>query len=336
MASQSKSSGFKVFVGYGVFTLVALIGCFLLTFPYGALRARIATDGLRAGYVVRIDTIRPGLIGLMARNVRISQPSEPLNADTRAALVSGDPDDAKMFGPAELGEPLVIDSLFLRPTLFPPGLAFHAEALGGELRGSYGGLKGASVQVRLDGLDPSKGNLKNFSGLDLEGRLNGSLTLSMPPAEAGAGVKAGEPDLAKADGELVLDGNLKLNGSVSGTGVASGGPIGALFPGGLPAIPLGEVQALIRFEKGQGTVETFRTRSDQLELQASGTLKLKQRLQYTEPALDVKLRVEPELVKSLGPAGMGLSFLPPDKDDPKFRGGHLSSKMGKLAFAAKK
>jgi type II secretion system protein N len=337
MASQSKPSRLKVFLGYGAFAFVALIACFLLTFPYEALRARIATEGLRAGYVVRIDTLRPGLIGLTARNVRISQPPEPLNADTRAALVSGDPDEAKMFGPAELGEPLVIDSMFLRPTLFPPGLAFRADVLGGELRGSYGGWKSTSLQVRLTGLDPSQGNLKNFTGLDLEGRLNGALTLTMPPAAAGAGVKAGEPDLAQADGELTLDGQgLNLKGSVPGTGVAGGGPVAALFPGGLPAVPLGELQALIRFEKGQGTVETLQTRSDQLELRASGTLKLKQRLQYTEPALDVKLRVEPELVKNLGPAGLGLSILPPDKDDPKFRGGRLSGSLGKLAFLPKR
>jgi type II secretion system protein N len=189
------------------------------------------------------------------------------------------------------------------------------------------------MQVRLDGLDPSKGNLKAFSGLDLEGRLNGSLTLSMPPAAAGAGIKAGEPDLAQADGELALEGqNLKLNGSVPGTGVAGQGPVAVLFPGGLPAIPLGELQGLIRFEKGQGTVETLQTRSELLEFRATGTLRLKQRLQYTEPAIDVKLRVEPELVKNLGTAGLGLSILPADKEDPKFRAGRLSGSLGKLAF----
>jgi type II secretion system protein N len=336
MASQSKTSGWKVVLGYTAFALVALIACFLLTFPYGALRARIATEGLKAGYVVRIDTLRPGLIGLTAKNVRISQPPEPLNADTRAALVSGDPDDAKMFGPAELGEPLMVDSLFLRPTLFPPGVAFQAELMGGEVRGSYGGMKNTSLRVRLENLDPSKGNLKNFTGLDLEGRLSGSLALTMPPAAAGAGIKAGEPDLSQADGELALDGNLQLKGSVAGTGMAGQGIIAAAFPGGLPAIPLGDVQGLIRFEKGQGTVETFQTKSDQVEVRASGTVKLKQRLQYTEPAVDVKLRVEPELTKNLGPAGLGLSILPADKDDPRFRSARLSGSLGKLSFQPKR
>jgi type II secretion system protein N len=76
--------------------------------------------------------------------------------------------------------------------------------------------------------------------------------------------------------------------------------------------------------------------SDLMELRATGTLKLKQRLQYTEPAVDVKLRVEPELVKNLGPSGLGLSILPADKEDPRFRGGRLSGSLGKLAFLPKK
>jgi len=336
MATQNKTSRSKVILGYIAFGVVALIACFLLTFPYGTLRARIATEGLKAGYVVRIDTMRPGLIGLTAKNVRISQPPEPLSPDTRAALVSGDPDDAKIFGPAELGEALVVDSVFLRPTLFPPGVAFRAELLGGEARGSVGGLKNTTVQIRLENLDPSKGNLKNFTGLDLEGRLSGSLVLTMPPAAAGAGIKAGEPDLSQADGELALDGNLQLKGSVAGTGVTSEGLVAAAFPGGLPAIPLGDVQGLIRFEKGLGKVETFLTKSDQVEIRASGTLRLKQRLQYIEPAVDVKLRVEPELTKNLGPAGLGLAILPADKDDNRFRAATLSSSMGKLAFKPKK
>ncbi|MDY7225450.1 type II secretion system protein GspN [Hyalangium rubrum] len=337
MATQTKTSGFKVVLGYSAFAVVALIACFLLTFPYGALRARIATEGLKAGYVVRIDSLRPGLVGLTARNVKISSPTEPLSAETRAALLSGDPDQVKMIGAAELGEPLIIDSLFIRPSLFPLGAAFHAEVMGGELKGVSGGLKTQQLQVRLDGLDPSKGNLKGFSGLDLEGRLSGVINLTLPPGPAGANGKPGEPDLSLADGEFSLDGqNLKLNGSVPGVGVAGSGPVALLFPGGLPAVPMGEVQALIRFDKGQGTVETLRTRSDQLELQATGTLRLKQRLQYSEPAMDVRLRVEPELVKNLGTAGLGLSILPPDKDDPKFRAGRLSGSLGKLNFLPKR
>jgi hypothetical protein len=65
-------------------------------------------------------------------------------------------------------------------------------------------------------------------------------------------------------------------------------------------------------------------------------LKLGKRFQYFEPAMDVKIRVEPELVKALGTAGLGLSILPPDKDDPKFRAGRLSGQLGKISFLPKR
>jgi type II secretion system protein N len=337
MATESKPARWKIVLGYSAFTLFALITCFLLTFPYSALRSRIALEGLKAGYVVRIDSLRPGLIGLTAGGVRISQPPAPLSADTIAALTSGDPDRARVLGPAELGDAILIDSVFVRPTLFPLGVAFRAELMGGQVSGSVGGRREMKVQVRLADLDPSQGNLKNFSGLDMEGKLSGQLALTLPPGQA-VGNKPAEPDLSQADGELSLEGQgLLIKGSVSGSGVASqGSPVSLLFPGGLPRIPAGELQARIRFEKGLGTVEALSLRGDQLEIQGSGTVKLQKRLQYTEPAMDVKIRVEPELTKELGPAGMGLSILPPDKEDPKFRAGRLSGSLGKLSFQPKR
>jgi type II secretion system protein N len=336
MPPQSKTARWKVVLGYSVFSLFALILCFFLTFPYGALRARIATEALKAGYVVRIDSLRPGFIGLTAKGVRLSQPSAPLSAETTAALTSGDPDTARMLGPAEVGEAFVIDSLSLRPTLFPLGASFQAHVMGGDVSGNAG-WRGNQVHLKLDKLDTSEGNLKSFTGLDLEGTLSGTLTLNMPSAP-GAGGRPGEPDLSQADGELSLDGqNLLLKGSVEGAGVASkGSPVTLLFPGGLPRIPVGDLTAQIRFEKGQGTVDALSLKSDQLEIKGTGTLKLNKRVQYTEPNMDVKIRVEPELVKALGTAGLGLSILPPDKDDPKFRAGHLSGSLGRLTFLPKR
>jgi type II secretion system protein N len=337
MATQNKPARWKIVLGYSAFTLSALIACFVLTFPYSTLRSRIALEALKAGYVVRMDSLRPGFVGLTAKGVRISQPPGPLSSETIAALTSGEPSRTRMLGPAELGESIVIDSVFARPTLFPPGVAFRADAMGGQLSGNIGGRRDMRIQLRLQGLDPAQGNLKSFSGLDMEGRLSGTLALTLPTGQ-GSGGRPGEPDLSQAEGELSLEGqNLLINGSVSGEGVASeGSPVALLFPGGLPRIPVGELQARIRFEKGLGTVEALQLRSDQLEIQGTGTVKLNKRVQYTEPAMDVRLRVEPELVKSLGPAGMGLSILPPDKDDPRFRSGRLSGSMGKLSFLPKR
>ncbi|MBN1203826.1 MAG: type II secretion system protein GspN [Myxococcaceae bacterium] len=335
MPTQNKTARWKIVLGYTAFTVFALVACFFITFPYSTLRARIATEALKTGLVVRIDTLRPGFIGVVAKGVRLSQPPGPLSAETTAALTSGDPDTARMLGPAELGEALVVDSLFVRPTLFPLGVKFQASALGGEISGMFSQAKEQYIGLQLDKLDPS--TLKGLTGLDLEGRLSGSLKLTLP-RQPGVGGKPGAPDLSQADGELSLEGqNLLLKGSVEGSGVADkGSPIALLFPGGLPRVPVGELQALIKFEKGQGTVETLRLGGDQLEIVGSGTLKLKQRLQYAEPLMDIKIRVEPELVKELGTAGLGLSILPPDKEDPKFRVGRLSGSLGRPSFLGKR
>jgi type II secretion system protein N len=336
MPTETKTARWKVVLGYSAFSLFALILCFFLTFPYEALRAWAATEGLKAGYVVRIDKLRPGFLGLSAKSVRVSLPPAPLSAETVAALTSGDPDTARMLGPAELGEAVVIDSLFVRPTLFPPGVALQADALGGHIAADAG-YRGNKFHVKLDKLDPSQGNLKAFSGLDLEGTLSGTLSLDMPMT-TGANGRAGPPDLSQADGELSLEGeNLLLKGSVEGSGVASkGSPVALLFPGGLPQVPVGDLTAQLRFEKGLGTVDALKLGGDQLEIRGTGTVKLAKRFQYFEPAMDVKIRVEPELVKALGTAGLGLSILPPDKDDPKFRAGRLSGQMGKISFLPKR
>jgi type II secretion system protein N len=335
MATQNKTARWKIVVGYVAFALLALVACFLITFPYSTLRARIATEALKQGMVVRIDTLRPGFIGVVAKGVRLSQPPAPLSAETIATLTSGDPDAARMLGPAEVGEALVLDSVFARPTLFPPGVKFEANALGGEISGTVAGLKDQYIALRLSGLDPS--TLKGLTGLDLEGRLSGSLKLTVPQGP-GLGGKPGEPDLSQADGELSLEGqSLQLNGSVEDVGVMSkGSALALLYPKGLPRVPMGELQALIRFEKGQGTVEALRLGGDQLEIVGSGTLKLKPRLQYAEPLMDIKIRVDPDLVKELGAGGMGLSILPPDKEDPKFRAGRLSGSLGRPTFLGKR
>lgn len=335
--TQTRAPRWKIVLGYSAFSLFALLLCFFLTFPYGTLRARIATEALNAGYVVRIEKLQPGLFGLTAKGVRVSMPPAPLSGETIAALTSGDPETARMLGPAELGETLVVDAMSLRPTLFPLGVAFQANALGGQISGNVGGRKELQVRLKLDRLDPSQGNLPKFTGLDLEGTLSGTLKLKMPVPPGPSG-RQGAPDLSQADGELSLEGqNLLLKGSVEDSALASqDGMFAALLQAGLPRIPVGELKAQIRFEKGQGTVETLRLGSDQLEILGTGTLKLAKRIQYSEPAMDVKLRVEQELVKSLGPIGMGLNILPPDKEDPKFRAGRLSGSLGRLSFLPKR
>lgn len=178
------------------------------------------------------------------------------------------------------------------------------------------------VALKLSGLDPAQGNLKAFSGVDMVGKLEGSLELSMPK------MASGQPDLSKADGQLTLDSKgLTIQG-----GNITVPMYGTPTPMDLPQIALGDVDARLRFDKGMGTLEALQAKSTDLELQGSGTLQLGQRVDLSQPNMDFRLRAEPEFVKRIGIIGAGLSILPPDKADPNFRVAHLSGFLNRPVF----
>ena len=318
MAAETKIARWKLGLGYGAFSLVAFFVCLFLTFPYDTLRRRAVDAAADAGYALRIGSLRPGLRGLTATNVRISKVPDGMTPELQGMLASG---VGMLPGPEELGEPLNIDSVAVRPALLPLGLSFHANLLGGSVTGNVGGLGDTRVAMKLSNLDTSAGNLKGFSGMDLVGKLNGSLDLLLPKTR-------GQPDLSQADGQLTLDTQELL---IQG-GTVTVPMYGQPTPMDLPKIALGNIDARIRIEKGLGTVEKLQAKSEDLEVQGSGTVKLGQRLDVSQPDMAFKLRAEPEFVKRLGLLGAGLSMLPTDKDDPKFRVAHLSGFFNRPTF----
>jgi type II secretion system protein N len=318
MAAETKIARWKLVVGYGAFSLLAFVLCLCLTFPYDTLRKRAVDAAADAGYALRIGSLRPGLRGLTATNVRLSKVPNGMTPELRSMLSSS---TSLLPGPEELGEPLTIDSVALRPALLPLGVAFHLDIMDGSISGNVGGLSDVQVAVKLANLDPSKGNLKGFTGVDLTGKLNGSLNLTMPRTR-------GQPDLSQANGQLALDTKELL---ISGGNVTV--PMyGQPTPMDLPRITLGDIDARIKIEKGLGTVEALQAKSEDLEVRGSGTVKLGQRLDVSQPDMDFKLRAEPEFVKRLGLLGAGLSILPVDKEDPKFRAAHLSGFFNRPNF----
>jgi type II secretion system protein N len=318
MVTETKTARWKLVLGYSAFSLVAFIFCLLLTFPYDALRKRAVEAAADAGYALRIGSLRPGLRGLTASDVRLSKVPHELAPELRSMLVSG---TGLLPGPDELGEPLRIDSLSVRPSLLPLGVAFHARLLGGSISGSAGGTSAVKVAVKLSGLDTSGGNLAGFSGMDLVGTLNGSILLTLPRSR-------GQPDLSGTTGEIALD----TQGLTIQGGNVTVPMYGQPTPMDLPRIALGNITARIRFDQGLGTVEALRAQSEDLEVQGSGTLKLGQRLDVSQPDMNFKLRAEPEFVKRLGLLGAGLSMLPADKDDPDFRVAHLGGFFNRPSF----
>jgi type II secretion system protein N len=177
------------------------------------------------------------------------------------------------------------------------------------------------VVVKLEELDPSAGNLPAFLGVDLEGKLNGALELTLPR-------KGQQPDLSQADGQLTLE----TQGLIIKGGTVTVPMYGQPTPMDLPRIALGEITARLHLEKGVGTVEALQARSEDLELQGSGTIKLGQRVDLSQPEMTFKLRAEPEFVKRLGILGAGLSVLPTDKEDSRFRVAQLSGFLNRPNF----
>lgn len=317
MATETRIARWKLVLGYGAFSLVAFLLCLLITFPYDTLRQRAVGAAADAGYALRIGSLRPGLRGLTASRVQLSKPTA-MTPELRGAL-SGNP--TLLPGADELGEPLSIDSVAVRPSLLPLGVAFHANLLGGSLSGSVGGLKDMQVDMQLSNLDPAQGNVQGFSGMDLVGKLNGTVQLTLPKTR-------GQPDLSLANGQL----NLDTRGFIIQGGKVSVPMYGQPMAMDLPRITLGDLDARIKVDKGLGTVETLQSKSEDLEILGSGTVKLGQRLDVSQPDLDIKLRAEPEFVKRLGIIGAGLTVLPTDKADPKFRVAHLSGFFNRPTF----
>ncbi|HZH02156.1 MAG TPA: type II secretion system protein GspN, partial [Myxococcaceae bacterium] len=274
------------------------------TFPFDAVRQRLETEAGRAGYTLRVGSLGPAFFGVTASRLQLSP------------AAGGD-----------AAEPLLVPSVTLRPSLFPPGASFHAKAFGGRVSGSVSAA-GDALDVEFSGLDPAQGNIRGFTGVDLAGRIGGRARLSLPRATA-PGSKAKAPDLSRADGIISLEGSgLSVNG-----GNVTMPLMGQPTPVDLPKVVLGNLQARITFVKGLGTLEVFQAKGSDLDISASGTLKLARKIDYSEPNVDVKIKADPEFVKRLGLLGSGLSLLPADRSDPGQKVAKITGYLGKPRFA---
>jgi len=291
---------------YAAFAGICLLLSLFITFPYEAIQQRIEIEAARAGLSVKLGSLGPALFGVTASRVQIGP------------AVEGD----------AAQETLLIPEIVVRPTLFPLGVRFKAKAFGGSLEGSTGQGSKAEINLHFEGLDLSQGNLQALSGVDLSGKLSGHLALTLPVA-APPGAKAKVADLSQADGQITLDAaGLLVNG-----GTVKVPMYGSLAPMDLPKVALGNLELRLNFDKGLGTIESLKTSGGDLDLNATGTLKLARKLDYSEPNVDIKLRASPEMVKRLGILGSGLSLLPSDRSDPSTKSAHLSGYLGKPRFA---
>jgi type II secretion system protein N len=312
--AEKKPAVWKRVVGYTLFALLALVATFFLTFPYETLKETMKTQAQAQGYVLRMGSLGPGLFAVRAKNVEISKVAPP-NADENA------PDPV----------PMMIDSITVGPALFPPGLSVKANLLGGDITAKVSGL-GATKRLRVDveDLDLSKGNLKTASGIDLAGEIEAHLDVSVPVAAAAPNTPA-EPDLTQANGTMTLNTKgLTINGGTANITIPQFGP--EPTPVDLPKIQFGEIVGKMKIEKGVATMEEFKSKSDDLELNLGGTIKMAKRLEYSEPNMELRVKPNPEFQKRLGMLGSALSMIGPDPKDPTWRMGRLTGYLGRPQF----
>ncbi|MDP1918043.1 MAG: type II secretion system protein GspN [Myxococcales bacterium] len=306
MASSKLKVVRKVFAYTGFFFLAVLIA-FFLTFPYDALKDRVRLEADRAGYFTRINSMGPGFFGIRAKGIELSK------------KVDTDPPPA----------PLKIDSVSGGPTLFPPGVGVTAKLFGGSVAVRVSGFSNIRVRVDAEDLNLASPDLKEFSGIDFAGMVEAHVDLSLPRVAVGPG--PAEPDLGQATGTISIDAKqLAINGGSMSMVIPQFGP--EPTPLDLPKIVVGDLSGKLKFEKGAGTIEKFEAKSADLELQATGTLKLAKRLEYAEPGIELRFKPDPEFQKRLGLIGSALSMVGPDPKDPSWRMGRLTGYLGRPNF----
>lgn len=310
MSPDAKTARWKVILGYVAFSLFALVVGFSLTFPYAALKQRVQAEADAAGLYVKMGSLGPGFFGVTATNVQVSK---------KAAGDEEKPPEA-----------LVLESVSIRPSLFPLGVSVSASALGGSVSAAVGGLGDVTVRLTARDLDLSQGNLKGFSGVDLSGRASADLSLSIPKSTIG-GARVAEPDLGQASGSISLDlSGVTVNGGTLNVVIPMYGPDPT--PVDLPKIGLGGIAGKLKFEKGAGTIEELGLKGQGIEANATGTLKLAKRIEFAEPNVELRLKTEAEFLRSLGVYGVAFSQLPADPKDPSWRKGRLSGYLGRPSF----
>ena len=325
MAEEKKTALWKRIVGYSAFGFVALIFSFFFTFPYESLRDRARVEADAAGYLVKIDSLGPGFLAFKAKGVKISKkvtdPAAPPAQDFYLDEISISP---KIF---PLGTRVAIKALDGSASVSVDSFAFYRMATGlGMSRKEGPGV--ASVAIHLDELDLSKGNLDGFTGIKFGGRVSAEVQLEAPMVSNGVGF---EPDLGQATGTLTLDTRaLAINGGTANIVIPMYGA--EPTPLDLPKIVLGEITGKVKFDKGAGTVEEFKSKSPDLEANVTGTMKLAKALAYAEPNLEIRFKPDPEFQKRLGLIGSVLSAVGPDPKDPNWRMGRLTGFLGRPTF----
>jgi type II secretion system protein N len=193
------------FVGYPIFYVVSLVLFASWTFPYEKLKDRIVlsfnaeqrkTPGAQELSIKELTS--SWLTGVKMTDVRLTGAPD---ADGRANEIKVDQATARIS---------LLALLIGRQTV-----SFHMKALGGEIEGDVtNSNKERGIDVSIDSVDFGQvGPVTQALGLPLEGKLTGTIKLSMPEgkaSKANGAVNLEARDVAVGDGKAKLRGALAL------------------------------------------------------------------------------------------------------------------------------
>jgi type II secretion system protein N len=286
--------------GLGVFLFAFFLA---LTFPYDAVRARIASEADAVGLWVRIESMGPAFLGVSARGVRVGERPDGLGAPAQTVR---------------------IDRLTLRPSLLPWGVGFSASLFGGGAGGAIGTGSPTKLRVHFDRVNLARAGVAALTGVDAVGTIQGELSLDIPTT----GPQGGQPDLSQASGRLRLGGSgLEVKG-----GTITIPLLGQMTPVDLPPVNFGKLEAELPIERGNGTVKSLRIEGPELDIQATGTLRLARAVPYSEPDLTLRIRPSADFLRRMGMIAAGFTQLPVDPQDSAYRNAKLTGYIGKPSF----
>lgn len=273
--------------GYGAFYWFMLLVFFYFTFPYDRLRERLVHDfnARQTGPdALRLEVDKIGsywLSGVEADGMRLisTPPPDP----------SGKPVKPKVTTVEQAHARLSLFSLLFGKRV----VSFGAKAFGGGLDGSITDSDAERVlDLTLDGLDLGETPvLAGLLGLPVSGKLSGTANLVTPEAR-----------LSKAEGKV----SMKLSGLAIGDGKAKIRDIIAL-----PKLDAGELTLDADVKSGQVSVTELAAHGPDLEVNASGTIRLRDQPEQSLLSLNAEFKFtdhymnKNDMTKALfGPTGM--------------------------------
>jgi type II secretion system protein N len=230
---------------YIVFGFCALVISFVLTFPFDVLGRFMENEVARdlPGAALTVNRIGVSLpVGLYLGDVLFEPPAS-------------DADNAPRITVASIRVHPAWSKLFT----LKPGVSFSINALGGNVSGvawTGGGLQHLDLTAKNVQLN-DQGQLEKLSGLQVEGALNGKLTVAVGPST----VKGQPPGITDGTFVATIDDARIRGGKVMG------------FT--LPDTSLGSPEFEVDISKGEAKLEKLRTKGGDLDATVTGSVSLR-------------------------------------------------------------